>query len=188
MPTDAPPSAGRENAEAVRERTLLDERARILAKPITQHRDTSDDIDMVMFALKPETYAIECRYVRAIGRSAGIATIPGTPSFVAGVVRMRGEIHSVFDLRILLGGQRQPLTGDAKVIAIGEQRIEFCLLVDDVAEIVILSTRDIRPREVPEDQGGYSFIRGVTTGAVQVLDAAAMLRDENLYVSGTDRI
>lgn len=188
MSADAPQSTGRESDEAARVQALLDERARALAKPIIERRDTSDDIDVVLFALRPETYAIECRYVRAIGRSDGIAVIPGTPVFVAGVVRIRSEIHSVFDLRVLLGGPRQPLTSDAKIIAVGEQRIEFCLLVDDVAEIAILSARDVHTRAMPEDQGGYSFIRGVTAGAVQVLDAAAMLRDENLYVGGIGHI
>lgn len=179
MPTEVIQSI---DHEITRMQAVLDERARALARPIAERRDDSGDRDVVIFAIKPETYAIDCRYVRAITRSNGIATIPGTPPFVVGVIRVRGEIHSVFDLRSVLGNQRQAVSSDAKIIALGEHRIEFCLLADDVAEITALAASDIHSRDADQESDGKSIIQGVTTGAVLVLDAAAMLRDQNLYV------
>jgi purine-binding chemotaxis protein CheW len=163
----------------------LDERARLLAKPIVERRADRDEREYVIFTIKPETYAIECRYVRRITRSAGIASIPGTPPFVAGVVRVREEIHSVFDLRALLGGQRQAITNDAKIMALGEQRIEFCLLVDEVTEIAAIAAPDIHSRDFERERDGRKFIRGVTNDAILVLDTAALLRDETLYIGGS---
>jgi purine-binding chemotaxis protein CheW len=114
-----------------------------------------------------------------------MASIPGTPPFIAGVVRVREEIHSVFDLRALLGGQRQAITNDAKIIALGEQRIEFCLLADDVAGITAIAASDIHTRNSDRERDGKNFIRGVTNDAILVLDTVALLRDPNLYI-GSD--
>ncbi|MCD6073297.1 MAG: putative CheW protein [Rhodospirillales bacterium] len=163
---------------------ILDERARLLAKPIAERRADRDERECVIFTIKPETYAIDCRYVRRITRSSGIAAIPGTPPFVAGVIRVHEEIHSVFDLRALLGAQRQAITNDAKIIALGDQRIEFCLLADEVVEIIAIAAPDIHARDFDRARDGKKFIRGVTNDAILVLDTAALLRDETLYIGG----
>lgn len=177
MPIDQVDSAERINA-------ILDERARLLARPTVDHGERRDERDCVIFRIKPETYAIDCRYVRRIGRSTSIAPIPGTPPFVAGVVRIREEIHCVFDLRALLGGHRQAITNDAQIIALGEQRTEFCLLADEVAEVTVIDEANVRARDFGREHHDKSFIRGVTNDAILVLDIAAMLRDRNLYIGG----
>jgi purine-binding chemotaxis protein CheW len=169
------------NSQTVR---ILDERARLLAKPVAELRVDRDEREYVMFTVKPETYAIDCRYVRRILRSTGIASIPGTPPFVAGVIRVHEEIHSVFDLRAVLGGQRQAITNNAKIMALGDQRIEFCLLADEVAKIAAISAPDIHARDFHRERDGKNFIRGVTNDAILVLDIAALLRDETLYIGG----
>jgi len=163
---------------------ILDERARILARPILERQKDRGEHDCVIFTIKPEAYAIDCRYVRRITRSAGMAPIPGTPPFVAGVIRVREEIHSVFDLRALLGGQRQAITNDAKIIALGEQRIEFCLLADEVTGITAIAALDIHTRNSDRERDGKKFIHGVTNDAILVLDTLALLRDPNLYIGG----
>jgi purine-binding chemotaxis protein CheW len=166
-------------------REILRERARKLAEPIEHDNADADEIAVVVFSLGQERYAVEARFVHEIVRGVDITPLPETPAFVAGAAKLRGEIHSIFDIHSLLGLPSMRSTSSAPIVALGNRRIEFGILADEVHEIVQLASADILPPPLLKDEEGSRRVRGVTKDALVVLDGAALLEDERLYVGNT---
>jgi purine-binding chemotaxis protein CheW len=155
-------------------RALLEERARVLARPV-ERRAVSGTFEAVSFVLADERYAVESRFVVEVFPLADLALLPGAKAPVLGVTAWRGGLLTVLDLRPLLGISTTALNDLGRVIVIGEARASFGILVDRVQEIVSL-----RLSEIHEPPDGVAvrreYLRGVTGGALLVLDAGALLR------------
>ncbi|MGA2383536.1 MAG: chemotaxis protein CheW [Gemmatimonadales bacterium] len=155
-------------------RALLEERARVLARPV-ERRAVSGTFEAVSFVLADERYAIESRFVVAVFPLADLALLPGAKAPVLGVTAWRGGLLTVLDLRPLLGLSTAALNDLGRVIAMGEARAAFGILVD-----AVLETRSLRESEVRELPDGVAvrrdYVRGVTGDALVVLDGGRLLR------------
>jgi purine-binding chemotaxis protein CheW len=168
-----------------RKQEILEERARRLAgapAPPIAPAPGAPVLEVVVFALGNEEYALETRHVREVVRLADCTPLPGAPLFLLGVFNLRGDILAVFDLRSVFGiaGQR-PAEG-ARVLVLGGERAEFGLLADAAREV-----RVVRADEVLQPPGavagaGREYVRGVTKEALVVLDGAVLLGDRRLFI------
>jgi purine-binding chemotaxis protein CheW len=181
-----------------RKRQVLEERARLLARPTDSpvaappaQREPkwsgSPLLEVVVFTLGNEEYALETRHVREVVRLADWTPLPGAPAFLLGVLNLRGDILAVLDLRSFFGivGRGEPgasATGAARVLVLGTERAEFGMLADAAREV-----RAVRADEVLEPPGslagaGREYVRGVTKEALVVLDGAVLLQDRRLFI------
>ena len=160
------------STEGVRE--LLEERARALARPAAPP-PAGDTLELITFALADEVYAVESRYVLAVFRLADLSLLPGAEPPVFGVTTWRGGLLTILDLRAALGLSVTVLNDLSRVIVLGEERPAFGILADAVRELVSLPASAVR--EPPEGVATKrEYLRGVTSDAVLVLDAGALLR------------
>lgn len=164
----------------------MDERARTLAQVPSPGSPASEFLEIATFALADEHYAVEARYVREVIRSTELTPVPGAPDFLVGIVNRRGEILAIFDLRKLLGVIGPELTNHLPVVALGGERPEFGLVVDEVHEVTRVLIKEIFPP--PESFSGIArdFIRGVTQNALTLLDGEALLKDRRLFIDQAD--
>jgi purine-binding chemotaxis protein CheW len=168
-----------------RKQEILEERARRLAgapAPPIAPAPGAPVLEVVVFALGNEEYALETRHVREVVRLADCTPLPGAPPFLLGAFNLRGDILAVFDLRSFFGiaGQR-PAEG-ARVLVLGGERAEFGLLADAAREV-----RGVQADEILEPPGavagaGREYVRGVTKEALIVLDGAVLLGDRRLFI------
>jgi purine-binding chemotaxis protein CheW len=79
-------------------RVILLERARLLAIP-TAGEDADPGRDFVRLTLCGDRFAIDAEHVLEATPLGEPTPVPGTPSFVLGVVNHRGRVLPVFDLR-----------------------------------------------------------------------------------------
>ena len=166
-------------------RVVMEARARALARVPVASNVAHQTLEVVTFALSRERYAIEATYVRAILRTTDLTSVPGMPDFVMGITNLRGEILAVVDLRRLFGIVESGLTDLARLIVVGAEHCEFGILADAVDEVVTLRGGRILPP--PASTGGDgTHLRGVTEQGLIVLDGAALLADERLYVDQVD--
>lgn len=165
-----------------RARRVMDERARALAR-VAPHRDRSDEVSVVTFALGTDRCAIEARHLRGVLPVAPIAPVPGVGAFFLGVAALRGEIVAVVDLHGLLGLQRVPIGEHTRLICLGDERVEFAFIADQVFESSSLSLSALA--EAPDARAPARILRGVTEDAIVVLDGEALLSDERLRVDHT---
>jgi len=165
-------SAGRATPERVR--AILEERARVLARP-SAPLPVGERLEVLTFVLANEIYAIESRYVHQVFRLQELAPLPGAELPVFGVTAWRGELLTIVDLRPVLGLRVAALDDLSRVIVLGAERPEFGILADAVREIVTLPAAEVRAP--PEGLAAKrDYVRGMTGEAVLVLDAQKLVR------------
>jgi purine-binding chemotaxis protein CheW len=169
---------------AERGQAVLAERARLLARVPRQAPQAAEVLEVLIFSLGAERYAVETWFVRKVERYEECAPVPGTPEYLAGVVNLRGDILAVFDPSKFfhVPGARSVSDGNARVIVMGRDLPELGLVVDAVHEVATVRVDEVL--EAPASVTGASrdFINGVTRDALIVIDGHALLHDDRLVI------
>jgi purine-binding chemotaxis protein CheW len=156
---------------------VLEKRAaRLAQRPVTEAQ--SAPVDLIAFRLGREICAIDARVVMNVFRLAGLARLPGAAVPVYGVTLWRGEIMTVMDLRPLLGLSTAALNDLGRVIVVGRSRAAFGFLVDSVSGVRPTLPEEIHP-SAAKSGSHKGLVKGITSDAVQVLDADQLLRLAN---------
>jgi purine-binding chemotaxis protein CheW len=115
---------------------------------------------VVIFSLGKELYGMDIFELKEIIRMAEITRIPKAPSFIEGVINLRGKIIPVIDLKKKLGidGNENPEEKRILVADVGGQTAG--LVVDHVHEVADIEDKDIEPPPVVLEIDGR-FIRGL---------------------------
>jgi purine-binding chemotaxis protein CheW len=163
-------------------RAVLEERARDLARVPSQAPSAAEVIAVVVFALGDERYALETSAVREVLRLGDITPLPETPAFLLGITNLRGHILPLFDLRQFFGVPAQEPTAEARVMVLGQERHEFGILADAVLEVARLRNDEVLAAPDSLPSSAREFARGVTEGALIVLDGAVLLKDSRLFI------
>ena len=121
-------------------------------------------VQLCTFRIGGEDYAIDVMRVREIIRPLPIKPVPRAPSFVEGVVRLRGEVIPVLDVRKRLGVAASAPTRKTRFLVVNVARRRFALVVDEVREVLRLPRDDIRPAPALGPPGGARFFLGVCGG------------------------
>lgn len=140
-------------------------------------------IPVVGFVLYPEHYAVEVTYVKEVLKLHEFTPMPGTPSFVVGVVNYRGSILSVLNLKTLFGLTGRGLTELNKIVVLRCDDMEFGVLADSVTGNHNLSADQLAPPPLHTDSAGMSFLKGTTPEGIILLDAYQMLKSNKLIVN-----
>lgn len=139
------------------------------------------------FSLNGEIYAMDSNAVREIIQCVGMTAVPLMPSFVRGVINLRGSVVPVIDLQSRLGGH-SATSGKKTCIIIFDmlrdgERTEMGLLVESVSKVVTILNREIEP--TPPFGGGLrrDFIRGMAklmNRFIVILDTSKALDIEEM--------
>jgi len=164
-------------------RSILKQRAMVLAQEPEQAGSAQDFIEILEFRLSQETYGIESAFVREVYPLKDLTPLPCTPSFVLGIINVRGQILSVIDLKKFFNLQEKGLGDLNKVIIIHNESMEFGILAD-----IILGTRSISPEAIQDPPVtvtgiGAEYLKGLTMEHLIILDAKKILEDEKIVVN-----
>lgn len=88
------------------------------------------------FFLANEEYGIEILKVQEIIGMLSITAVPRTPSFVRGVVNLRGKVIPIIDLRLKFGMPAAEQTEETCIIVVQARGIEMGIVVDRVSEVL----------------------------------------------------
>ncbi len=163
---------------------LLRERARALAgeSKSKQEEDENLSVDVLEFLLAHERYAIELKHIQEVCPFSEWTPVPGTPSFVLGIINVRSRILSVIDLKKFFDLPDQGVTDSNKVIILGSPQMEFGILADSIAGARSILTRSIQ-ESLPTLIGiRAEFLKGITGDRVVVLDGEKILSEEKLLI------
>lgn len=119
---------------------------------------------LVTFELFGEIFALPILDVREIIRPTNITPVPQAPSFVEGVINLRGQIIPVVDLRKRFGLASQQSNDDTRIIVVelGNQLV-LGLMVDGVREVERLPTDSITPPPaLIAGSIGAEYIKGIS--------------------------
>ena len=172
------------DAEATRAK--LEARARALARVPPKETDEAT-LDLLLFSLAAETYAVEIRFVREVARFGEFASVPLAPETLIGVTNLRGEVLPVFDLRPLLGVPRNRLTDLARAIVLERDGDAFAVLADQAIDVERVPRSAVLPPSALPPGVERGIVLGVTAQAVIVLDGEALLRDARFGCRRTEQ-
>ena len=118
---------------------------------------------LVTFTLDAVEFGLDIDRVQEITPSAGITPVPGAPSFVLGVVNLRGIIIPVLDSRLRFHLAPAAPTSKTRIIILDLAGQPTGLQVDSVAEVVRLE--DLTIRETPPLVAGVrsDYLAGMVT-------------------------
>lgn len=165
---------------AVKERAILEARAKALAQ-VTE--ETSGAMmQLVVFKLANEIYGIATQFVREVQPLQALSPVPCTPSFVIGVINIRGAIYSVIDIRQFLGVPDEKWSGERKVILVNAAGLEVGILADDVLGEISTPQDEMKAPLATRAGLKEEFVLGVTRNMLSILNLEALLADESIIV------
>lgn len=156
------------DARAARLQTMsedvLKRRAASLAVEEAEAGDETRE-SLLLFSLGEEWYGVRTGHVRELYNEYLLTPIPCVPSYVAGVINIRGEIVSVTDLKSLMGmgaseAQLQPGDDQAPVIVIADGPVCTALIVDSIGDIVEIAAGSVEASLAVGDKVTPEYVAG----------------------------
>ncbi|OUS74635.1 chemotaxis protein CheW [Pseudoalteromonas sp. A601] len=148
----------------------------------SKNADSNDEVlQWVTFKLESETYGVNVMQVQEILRYTEIAPVPGAPSYVLGIINLRGNVVTVIDTRARFGLISAETTDNSRVLIIEAEEQVIGILADSVAEVVYLRSSEIDSAPNIGTEESAKFIQGVSNrdGELLILvDLNKLLNDE----------
>lgn len=138
----------------------------------------AEEIQMVVFRLGSEEFGVDISQVREIIKVPAITRIPNSPSFIEGVINLRGQITTVMDLRKRLGINTSK-TNENRIIIVEVGKNTIGMIVDSVTEVLRLLSEDIEDASHLASGVEAEYIRGVG----KLKDRLLILLDLNKVLS-----
>lgn len=135
------------------------------------------------FHLTGRPYGLPIASVREINRLSDIAPVPHTPTFVAGVMNLRGKVIPVISLRRKFGFEDAESTKHTCIIVIEGADGQVGIIVDSVSGVVELTSDQIEPAPIMGDVGRLDFVMGMgkaDNAVIILVDAVVALSRDNL--------
>ncbi len=143
-------------------------------------KDESGLRKFLTFVLDKEEYALDIAFIREIIKPREITDIPRVPGFILGIISLRGIIIPVFDLKQRLKLGKVEISDVSRIIVSQVEDRIVGLLVDNISQVVQLSTRTIEPppavltgidRELVEGVGRHQDRMMILLQLPSVIDA-----------------
>ena len=118
-------------------------------------------VQLCAFQVGAEEYAVDIMRVEEILPPQPLTAIPRAPSYVEGVLQLRGAVLPVVDLRkrLLGAGAPPPARTRLLICLLGRRRV--AMAVDRVTEVVHVRKSDIKPAPPLLSAGARPFVVGV---------------------------
>jgi len=143
--------------------------------------DSDEIMQWVTFHLENETYGINVMQVQEVLRYTEIAPVPGAPSYVLGIINLRGSVLTVIDTRARFELNPTQNTENTRIVVIESEKQVVGILVDSVAEVVYLKESEIDDTPSVGNEDNAKFIQGVSNrdGKLLILvDLEQLLSDD----------
>ncbi len=142
-----------------------------------------DDLDgkYLTFFIGEATYGVELIHVIEIISVQNITNVPGIPTYIQGIINLRGRTVPVIDVRRKIGMPQRAYDERTCIIVISWQDSLVGLIADSVSEVVGFSSDNLSP--LPEfsnvNTNKYlSSVSKVGNKLILNLDCAKFLADE----------
>jgi purine-binding chemotaxis protein CheW len=118
------------------------------------NEDLDDDEQVVIFRLDKEEFGAPIATVQEIVRvPEELIRVPKAPSFVEGVINLRGSVLPVIDLRLRLGLKQVERTDRQRIMVFLISDVRTGFIVDQVAEVLKIPKAAIEPApQLSKDQ------------------------------------
>jgi purine-binding chemotaxis protein CheW len=102
-------------------------------------------LQLVTFSVGDEEFGVEILQVQEIIRMLEITKVPKAPSFVEGVINLRGKVIPIIDLRKRFGLEARARDKNTRIIVIEIGTMIVGFIVDSVSEVLRLPASTVEP-------------------------------------------
>ncbi|HEV8234214.1 MAG TPA: chemotaxis protein CheW [Gemmatimonadaceae bacterium] len=131
----------------------------------------------MLFRVGSAVYGCDIDDIREIVPHREATRLPGAPSYVQGLINLRGTIVTVLDLGVRLGATRDRVAeGSIMLVAMPGNARLVGVAVEEVMDVRVVGTSD---DDVIADSAGNDAVRGlahVDGGTVILLDIHSLVR------------
>jgi purine-binding chemotaxis protein CheW len=126
-----------------------------------QHEMEGELNQLISFLVGDEVYGLDILRVKEVIRIREITRLPKAPSFVRGIINLRGDVIPIIDLRDKFGLELHEYTATTRVIVVDVDEKLVGMVVDAASQVVRMPADQIDPP--PPIVGGLSaeYIKGV---------------------------
>jgi purine-binding chemotaxis protein CheW len=119
------------------------------------------EFQIVVCQLGDESYGLDIGSVYEIIRFQESTAVPTAPSFVDGIINLRGRIIPVMDMASRFGLSRSGTTKSTRIVVTGTAGTRVGLVVDAVTEVLMVSEDAVEPTPEVVSGADSAYIRGV---------------------------
>lgn len=134
----------------------------------------------VTFKLGDEYCGFPIGNVISIEKLQSKARVPNAPSYLEGVINLRGEVIAVINLRKKLGLPEIPMDKDSRIIIINYDEITAGIIVDSSSEVIEIDAKNIDNPLLTETNKNHKYIKGIgkiDSGIVTILKIEEIFKD-----------
>ena len=141
-------------------------------------QNQTSNAELLTFRLVDQDYALDIMSVREIRGWTRTTPLPHAPSYMCGVINLRGTVLPVMDLADRLGLPAREKNDRSVIIVVKQRDALTGLLVDAVSDIVALTGDDLQPPPDMAPGGSPGVVSALTLidgRMIRVLDLAATI-------------
>ena len=127
-------------------------------KNITNYFDS--EIQLIIFSINNIEYAIDIKNITEIIQLLPLNPLPNAPSFIEGVINLRGKVIPVVDLRERFKSPDKKNSRKTKIMITLIKEMEIGLIADEVSDVIGLSAIQIEP-PLPAQGLKAEYINGI---------------------------
>lgn len=138
-------------------------------------------VELLTFRLSEQEYSLDIMCVREIRGWTKTTPLPHAPSYMKGVINLRGTVLPVIDLAERLGLPRREHSDRHVIIVVKHGEAMTGLLVDAVSDIIALSEEDMQPPPEISANAPAGVIKALTLldeRMIRVLDLSNVVNVE----------
>ncbi len=123
--------------------------------------ESGEKLELISFRIEGQEFCLDIMAVREIRGWTVATALPHSPSYVRGVINLRGAVLPILDLKARLGlGVAEPTARSVIIVAhIGNRLVG--LLVDAVSEILAAERSTVQPTPNVGCDTVNRFVRGI---------------------------
>lgn len=155
--------------------------------PLASEEQSETDQDsyqeFLCFKVSDEVYGLDIMDIKELIKPREVTEVPRTPSFVSGIISLRGVIIPIIDMLDRLGLVRETVTGRERVIIVRQGESFSGLLVDEIIQVVRVSKDDIETAPTVLEGIDRDFVTGIgrANGRMIILLNINNISDIHLY-------
>ena len=145
------------------------------------------ELHIVGFQVGRETYGVPITSLHEIVRVPEITAVPDAPTYMEGVINLRGKIVSVIDLRKRFAEKNVGSSRQNRILVVEHNGRLAGLIVDSASEVLKIPASDIEPPPATFQDGGLNCVTGLGKyrgRLIVLLDMARLLEYSGLRQTG----
>lgn len=114
----------------------------------------------LVFQVAGQDYGVPLTSVREVVALPQTTKVPYTPSHFLGIMNLRGQIVSVFDLRLKLG-QKAEQHAETAVVICDHDDLVFGVVVDFVKSVLPIESNQVQSPPMVESKSSTEYLTGI---------------------------